>query len=737
MKKLSVIAVFLLLAGCCMAQSLNPYFYYFEGKKHHLEFNPDYAFVEMTGQDVAKSNAMLRASTLLQDENAVPAGEPVWMEVDLTKLRAADYSAKVAQLKEADGVTSVTPYFKAQNGNKVALSDYFYVKLKSETDAAALRKYSAEKQVEIVKQDEFMPLWYQLSARNSGMNAMECANMYYESGLFECAEPDLVSIRKAQSRVVSGEQPMYYYYQWGMKNIGQYNGVTGFDVNMPTSMPPFYVTPAIAIVDQGVQRTHPSLSPVVNSYSYDAQSATSPSKVYGSHGTACAGIALAKPITNVDLKGVCQHGTLMDISHPFGTAESTAGFARGINAAIEAGADVISNSWGDDTPSQLLKDAIVNATTYGRYGLGCVVVFASGNENAGYVNFPGEMSEVITVGAMAPDGTRKSPSSIDGEDWWGSNNGSGLDIMAPGVLIATTDLVGTEGYNPYASKHPNNFTNYSYDKFFNGTSAAVPFVSGAAALMIAANPLMTLDQLKRHLFTNTTKLRGNMMNTIKEYGSWNSDVGYGLLNVQKALMAANNDALYISGNKAPIGQTAVFELKFRNNSNIVFPDPMSSRISVFWSVSSSAYKLEQFMIPSNNAIVKQVSQTNNIVTLTAKIYGSVDNGGQKLLQTVTTYLMPQAVTTASYSVAQNPVSDVLRLQKAESDAESVNVAAIRSASDITVSIYSNLTREITRTFSSSEKELTVDVSGLLPGNYILKVTKGSEAILTQTIIVRH
>lgn len=721
-----------------MAQSLNPYFYYFEGKKHNLEFNPDYAFVEMTDQGVAKSNAMLRASTLLLDENAVPAGESVWMEVDLTKLRAADYPAKIGQLKEADGVTSVAPYFKAQNGNKVALSDYFYVKLKSETDAAALRKYSAGKQVEIVRQDEYMPLWYQLSARQSGMNAMECANMYYESGLFECAEPDLVSISKAQSRVVGGEESLYYYYQWGMKNVGQYNGEAGFDVNMPATLPPFYVTPAIAIVDEGVQKTHPSLSPVVNSYSFDAQSETAPSRVYGNHGTACAGIALAKPITNIDLKGVCQRGTLMDISHPFGTAESTSGFARGINAAVAAGADVISNSWSDDTPSQLLKDAIVNATTNGRYGLGCVVVFAAGNEDANSVNFPGKMSEVITVGAMAPDGTRKSRSTIDGENWWGSNNGNGLDIMAPGVFIATTDRVGSEGYNPFASKHPNNFSNYNYDKFFNGTSAAVPFVSGAAALMIAANPLMTLDQLKRHLFTNTTKLRGNLMNTINVYGSWNSDVGYGLLNVQKALLAANNDALYISGNKAPIGQYGTFNLKFTKNSNIAFPDANKTKIVVYWSLSSTAYEIMPVTFADNHVAVKQVAQTSNIVTLTAKIYGMDSKYQKHLLQTVTTYLMPQAVTTTSYSVVQNPVSGVLRLQKAENDAEGVNsVAAMRSAPDITVNIYSNMTREITRTFPSSEKELAVDVSGLLPGNYILKVTRGSESLLTQTIIVRH
>lgn len=751
MIKLNILAGFLLLAGYCMAQSLNPYFYYYEGKKHNLELNPDYVFVEMTDPGVAQSNALLRTSTLLEDKSTAQPGEKVWMEVNLTKLRAADYSAKIGRLKETSGVTSVTPYFTAQNGNKVALTDYFYVKLENESDVATLREYSAGKQVEIVSQDEFMPLWYQLSARNSGMNAMECANMYYESGQFACAEPDLVSIRssqsrsqtdespakKAQSRIVGGESIIYYPTQWGLKNTGQYNGVAGKDINMPASMPRFYVKPVIAVVDQGVQKTHPSLSPIMNSYSYDAQSNTSPSKSYGYQATGCAGIALAKPISTCNLQGVCQYGTLMDISHSFGSAQSTAGFARGINAAVAAGADVISNSWGDDTPSQLLMDAVINAATNGRYGLGCVVVFAAGNENTNTVSFPGEMDEVITVGAMSNDGKRKVPTSADGEDWWGSNYGLGLDMMAPGVLISTTDLTGTSGYNPYSSKHPGNFTNYNYDKFFNGTAASVPFVSAAAAMLIAANPTLSLEMVRKHLFSNTTKIPGAPYSSSTKYGSWNKEVGYGLLNVQKSLLAANNDALFIIGTRQPIGETyGSYRLKYTHSSD-AFPTGSNSRVGVYWSVNSTAFEIMPVSFNDNTVGVRQVRETSQLVTLTAKIWGLDSEYNQINLQTVTAYLNPEVIVPPTYSVVQNPVSDVVRVRKtAGSDENAANASQLRSSSDITLCLYSGMTLERSAIFSSSDEELAFDVSGMSPGNYVLRVMKGSEVILTQQIIIK-
>ncbi len=61
-----------------------------------------------------------------------------------------------------------------------------------------------------------------------------------------------------------------------------------------------------------------------------------------------------------------------------------------------------------------------------------MLVFAAGNDN-GAVNFPGTIDEVFTVGASNQWDERKSPASKDGENWWGSNFGKSLDLVAPGV----------------------------------------------------------------------------------------------------------------------------------------------------------------------------------------------------------------------------------------------------------------------------------------------------------------
>ena len=72
-------------------------------------------------------------------------------------------------------------------------------------------------------------------------------------------------------------------------------------------------------------------------------------------------------------------------------------------------------------------------------------MFAAGNDN-GPVNFPATIDEVLSVGASNQWDERKSPTSRDGENWWGSNFGKPLNLVAPGVRIATTDIHGPAGY---------------------------------------------------------------------------------------------------------------------------------------------------------------------------------------------------------------------------------------------------------------------------------------------------
>ena len=80
---------------------------------------------------------------------------------------------------------------------------------------------------------------------------------------------------------------------------------------------------------------------------------------------------------------------------------------------------------------------------------------------------------------------------------WSSNHGIGLDISAPGVRIATTDIMGANGYKS---------SNYSL--VFNGTSSACPNAAGVAGLLLSANHELTESQI-RSAISRTCKKVGD------------------------------------------------------------------------------------------------------------------------------------------------------------------------------------------------------------------------------------
>ena len=137
---------------------------------------------------------------------------------------------------------------------------------------------------------------------------------------------------------------------------------------------------------------------------------------------------------------------------------------------------------------------------------------------------------------MSQCGQRKSPNSCDGENWWGSNYGSALDVVAPGVKIYTTDISGSKGYNSSSGE------NGDYNTNFNGTSAACPHVAGVAALVLSANPSLSAQEVRR-IIESTAQKVGNYnysYNSNRPNGTWNNEMGYGLVDAKAAVLKALN-----------------------------------------------------------------------------------------------------------------------------------------------------------------------------------------------------
>ena len=130
-----------------------------------------------------------------------------------------------------------------------------------------------------------------------------------------------------------------------------------------------------------------------------------------------------------------------------------------------------------------------------------LIVAAAGNES-GPVGYPARIAAVLGVGAV--DSTLARASF--------SNTGTGLDIVAPGVGIVQQTLGGTQG----------SFA----DATLSGTSMATPFVTAAAALVLAAKPKATPASIARTL-----------ERTAQDLGvpGRDAETGYGLVRADRAL----------------------------------------------------------------------------------------------------------------------------------------------------------------------------------------------------------
>ncbi len=74
-------------------------------------------------------------------------------------------------------------------------SSVFYVKVVDENDLTDLNSIIQETNAILVHQNEFMPKWFTLRAdKNSNGDALQMANYFYETNLFEHSEPDITKI---------------------------------------------------------------------------------------------------------------------------------------------------------------------------------------------------------------------------------------------------------------------------------------------------------------------------------------------------------------------------------------------------------------------------------------------------------------------------------------------------------------------------------------------------------------
>ncbi|MGZ5435307.1 MAG: S8 family peptidase [Pyrinomonadaceae bacterium] len=320
-----------------------------------------------------------------------------------------------------------------------------------------------------------------------------------------------------------------FYKQWGLFNHGQDAGKSGADIS---AMQAWATTKGngevvVALLDSGVDYTHPDLAKniwrrpgIIIAYQDEDLTPDGPiDDINGlnlledtgdpmddnGHGTHCAGIIGAEGGNEIGVAGVNWSVKIMPLK--FMDAEGVATVRDAIEAINyvinrkRAGVNVrvISSSWGTMAKSRALEDVIRKA---GEEGI--LFVAAAGNassDNDAKPHYPGsyDLNNVISVAAL----------NRNDELTTFSNFGpASVDIAAPGQQIVSTWL--EHGYQEK-----------------QGTSMATPFVSGVAALILAANPGLSIDELRARLLKSVDPLpslkgkvtTGGRINAAKALGS--------------------------------------------------------------------------------------------------------------------------------------------------------------------------------------------------------------------------
>ncbi|MGV9272547.1 S8 family peptidase [Streptomyces griseosporeus] len=243
----------------------------------------------------------------------------------------------------------------------------------------------------------------------------------------------------------------------------------------------------IAVLDTGVDTTHPDLTNQVVAVKNFTSAATAADKV--GHGTHVASIAAGTGAkSGGKFKGVAPGAKILagKVLDDTGSGDDS-GILAGMEWAAEQGADIVNLSLGGtDTPDVDPLEAEVNKLSAEK---GILFAIAAGNEGPESIGSPGSADAALTVGAVDDKDVLADFSST------GPRVGDGAikpDVTAPGVDITAAAAKGS-AIDQEVGENPAGYLTIS------GTSMATPHVAGAAAILKQEHPDWGYTELKAAL----------------------------------------------------------------------------------------------------------------------------------------------------------------------------------------------------------------------------------------------
>ncbi len=473
--------------------------------------------------DGERARSLVRAAGLnpIQSRRVASVG---WYLVDLVQPIGGDeqVARSVADLAARPGVGIASPVLAGARNTFGVPTQEILVRAKL-ADRQRAREL-APAWAEVVTED-FAGLEGALMLRvdlTDGGLVLEAARQLAQSEIFEWVEPRLLF-----SGGGAATNDTFSAQQWAFENTGAdlgdgFLGLAGFDMNLDevASFTTGDAGVGVLVIDVGVDDSHPDLSWSlgIDLMGGSAGQAGSDQNVCDLHGTWVAGVTSAIRDNNEGIAGIVPDSPLISARN-FESLTPTCdgswttfigntalsldfGFTNGARISVN------SNFYG-------FTDASIEAKYAETLGNGMVHFGSSGNFSTGGVTYPSSLDDVIAVGGTDNFGTTYGFTALEDK----------VEFGAPGYNVYTTALAGTGSLAP------------DYD-IVQGTSFSAPNLAGLAAAMLAIEPSLTQDDVRRVLRAASVEVISDGVNAFQ---GKDIALGYGQPDALVALQIVNGD----------------------------------------------------------------------------------------------------------------------------------------------------------------------------------------------------
>ncbi|HEY9805706.1 MAG TPA: S8 family serine peptidase, partial [Candidatus Obscuribacterales bacterium] len=379
---------------------------------------------------------------------------PGELQQSVTPAQSAEFMVDPAQrdrimqeVRSAAGVNFASHVYQIKNnpGTLIYLTDKITIQFAPQVNQGTRSAIATELGLQEVQPVAGVPntFVYQLTAE-AAANPVKIANQLTRRSEVLLAEPNIVI--KTQS-LYRPSDPLYPK-QWYLNHNGGPDLAAGSHISAEKAWDITRGSRAIvvAVADDSFDLDHPDFQGkgkiVAPRDLRDQDLLPLPDDTEASHGTACAGVAVAEE-NGVGIVGVAPGCALMPIRTTGFLDDET--IEQIFDWAVVNGAAVISCSWGPSAvyfPLSLRQSAaLTKAAKDGRNGKGCVIVFAAGNANRpvnGAINEQGWPNNVLrgpttwlTGFAVHPDVIAVSACTSLNKKAAYSNWGTNISVCAP------------------------------------------------------------------------------------------------------------------------------------------------------------------------------------------------------------------------------------------------------------------------------------------------------------------